>query len=65
MKYSYEIKLKAVKSLKKGILIKEPYNKISRHWRDIVKIWTDLNIFYIKNTQNLYKCAILAVLSYL
>ncbi|MBR3288814.1 MAG: helix-turn-helix domain-containing protein [Lachnospiraceae bacterium] len=39
MKYSYEIKLKAVKALKKGILIKEPYNKISRHWRDIVKHW--------------------------
>lgn len=39
MKYSYEIKLKAVKALKKGILTKEPYNKISRHWRDIVKHW--------------------------
>lgn len=39
MKYSYEIKLKAVKALKKGILIKEPYNKISRHWRDKVKHW--------------------------
>ena len=39
MKYTYEIKLKAVKSIKKGILIDEPYNKISRHWRDKVKHW--------------------------
>lgn len=39
MKYTYEIKLKAVKSIKKGILIDEPYNKISRQWRDRVKYW--------------------------
>ena len=39
MKYSFEIKLKAVKAIKKGILIKEPYNKICRKWRDRVKHW--------------------------
>ena len=39
MKYSFEIKLKAVKAIKKGILIKEPYNKICRQWRDRVKHW--------------------------
>ena len=39
MKYTYEIKLEAVKSIKKGILIDEPYNKISRQWRDRVKYW--------------------------
>lgn len=39
MKYTYEIKLKAVKSIKKGILIDEPYNMISRQWRDRVKYW--------------------------
>ena len=37
MKYSFEIKLKAVKAIKKGILIDEQYNKISRQWRDRVK----------------------------
>ena len=39
MKYLFEIKLKAVKAIKKGILIKEPYNKICRQWRDRVKHW--------------------------
>ena len=39
MKYTSEIKLKAVKSIKKRILIDEPYNKISRQWRDRVKYW--------------------------
>ena len=39
MKYSFEIKLKAVKAIKKGILIKETYNKICRQWRDRVKHW--------------------------
>lgn len=39
MKYSFEIKLKAVKAIKNGILIKELYNKICRQWRDRVKHW--------------------------
>ena len=39
MKYTYEIKLKAIKSIKKEILIDEPYNKISRQWIDRVKYW--------------------------
>ena len=42
MKYSFEIKLKAVKAIKKGILIKEPYNKICRQWRDRVKHWVKI-----------------------
>ena len=48
MKYTYEIKLKAVKSIKKGILIDEPYNKISRQWRDSVKYWKKYTICMVK-----------------
>ena len=39
MKYTFEIKLKAVKAIKKGIVIKEPNNEISRKWRDIIRYW--------------------------
>ena len=35
MKYTFEIKLKAVKAIKKGIVIKEPNNEISRKWGNI------------------------------
>ena len=49
MKYSFEIKLKAVKAIKKEILIIEPYNKICRQWRDRVKHWEKI---YDKHGEN-------------
>ena len=54
MKYTYEIQLKAVKSIKRGILIDEPYNKISRQWRDRVKYWEKKSSF----NQQKYSCKI-------